>query len=32
MRSMGYKDSEIPDPRTFREFFNKGPGKTEKRG
>jgi hypothetical protein len=32
MRSMGYKDSEIPHPRTFREFFNKGPGKTEKRG
>ena len=32
MKKMGLKDSEIPGDRTFRDYFNKGPGKTEKSG
>lgn len=32
MSAMGMKSSEIPDERTFRSYFNQGPGKSEKCG
>ena len=32
MKSMGLKPAEIPHERTFREYFNNGPGKSEKSG
>lgn len=30
MKRLGYRPEEIPSERTFREYFNKGPGKPEK--